>query len=61
MSDRRTPLGGRCSARLDPLREPFATKLESGEDLGASLAVNIDGEMVVGYAKGQGRSRGLRL
>ena len=33
--------------RFDPLRELFAAKLESGEDLGASLAVNIDGEMVV--------------
>src|SRR6266704_5755239 len=42
-----TPLGGTCSARFDPLRELFAAKLESGEDLGASLAVNIDGEMVV--------------
>src|ERR1700732_1764797 len=42
-----TALGGTCSARFDPLRELFAAKLESGEDLGASLAVNIDGEMVV--------------
>src|SRR4051812_862856 len=42
-----TPLGGTFSARFDPLRELFAAKLESGEDLGASLAVNIDGEMVV--------------
>src|SRR5262245_25187346 len=42
-----TPLGGTCSARFDPLRELFAAKLASGEDLGASLAVNIDGEMVV--------------
>jgi CubicO group peptidase (beta-lactamase class C family) len=40
-------LGGRCSDRFDPLPELFAAKLESGEDLGASLAVNIDGEMVV--------------
>lgn len=47
MSDHPTPLGGTCSARFDPLRELFAAKLESGEDLGASLAVNIDGEMVV--------------
>src|SRR5271166_3044867 len=47
MSDHPTPLGGTCSARLDPLRELFAAKLESGDDLGASLAVNIDGEMVV--------------
>src|SRR5262245_31727968 len=47
MSDHPTPLGGTCTARFEPLRELFASKLESGEDLGASLAVNIDGEMVV--------------
>jgi CubicO group peptidase (beta-lactamase class C family) len=47
MSDHPTPLGGTCSARFEPLRELFAAKLQSGEDLGASLAVNIDGEMVV--------------
>ena len=47
MSDHSTALGGTCSARFDPLRELFAAKLESGEDLGASLALNIDGEMVV--------------
>src|SRR5438128_4114441 len=47
MSDNPTALGGTCSDRFDPLRELFAAKLESGEDLGASFAVNIDGEMVV--------------
>ena len=47
MNDHPTPLGGTCSARFDPVRELFAAKLASGEDLGASLAVNIDGEMVV--------------
>jgi CubicO group peptidase (beta-lactamase class C family) len=47
MSDHPTPLGGTCSARFEPLRELFAAKLESGEDLGASLAVNLGGEMVV--------------
>jgi CubicO group peptidase (beta-lactamase class C family) len=47
MSDHPTPLGGTCGARFEPLRELFAAKLESGEDLGASLAVNIDGEIVV--------------
>ena len=47
MSDHPIVLGGTCSARFDPLRELFAAKLESGEDLGASVAVNIDGEMVV--------------
>jgi CubicO group peptidase (beta-lactamase class C family) len=47
MNDQRTPLGGTCSARFDPLRELFVSKIESGEDLGASVALNIDGEMVV--------------
>ncbi len=47
MRDHPTPLGGTCSARFEPLRDLFASKLESGEDLGASVAVNIDGEMVV--------------
>ena len=47
MSDHPTALGGTCSARFEPLRELFKAKLESGEDLGASLAFNIDGEMVV--------------
>jgi CubicO group peptidase (beta-lactamase class C family) len=47
MNDHATPLGGTCSARFDPVRELFAAKLESGEDLGASVALNIDGEMVV--------------
>jgi CubicO group peptidase (beta-lactamase class C family) len=46
MSDHPTPLGGTCSARFEPVRELFAAKLDSGEDLGASLAVNLDGEMV---------------
>jgi CubicO group peptidase (beta-lactamase class C family) len=39
-----TPMGGTCSARFDPLRELFASKLESGKDLGASVAVNIAGQ-----------------
>jgi CubicO group peptidase (beta-lactamase class C family) len=47
MSDHSTPLGGTCSARFEPLRELFAAKLESGEDVGASLAVSIDGKMVI--------------
>src|SRR5437870_7222110 len=47
MNDHLTPLSGTCSARFDSLRELFAAKLESREDLGASLALNIDGEMVL--------------
>jgi CubicO group peptidase (beta-lactamase class C family) len=47
MSDPPTPLGGKCSADFEPLRELFAARLESGEELGASFAVHLDGEMVV--------------
>jgi CubicO group peptidase (beta-lactamase class C family) len=47
MSEHPTPLGGTCSARFEPLCELFAAKLESREDLGASLAFNINGEVVV--------------
>ena len=47
MSDHPTPLGGTCSASFDPLRELFVDKLKSGEDVGASLAVNLGGHMVV--------------
>lgn len=47
MCDHPTPLGGTCSARFDAVGELFAAGLESGEDLGASLAVNIDGEVMV--------------
>ena len=46
MSDHPTVLGATCR-RFRPSRELFAAKLESGEDLDASLALNIDGEMVV--------------
>ena len=38
---------GRCIAKFEPLRELFNAKLESGDDLGASLAIDIDGETVV--------------
>ncbi len=47
MNDHPTPMGGTCSARFEPLRELFVAKLKSGEDLGASLALNIDGELLV--------------
>ena len=47
MNDRSTPLGGTCSSRFDSVRQLFAAKLESGEDLGASFVVNINGETVV--------------
>jgi CubicO group peptidase (beta-lactamase class C family) len=47
MGDHSVALGGTYSDQFEALRELFAAKLESGDELGASLAVNIDGEMVV--------------
>ena len=40
-------LGGRAAPRFDALCDLFAANINSGEDLGASLVVNIDGENVV--------------
>jgi CubicO group peptidase (beta-lactamase class C family) len=47
MSAYPTHLGGQWSARFDALRELFAERLASSDELGASVALNIGGEMVV--------------
>jgi len=45
---------GYCDPRFDKLRDALAEAISTGEDLGAGIAVDIDGEMVVdmwgGYA-----------
>ncbi|MBT9599328.1 MAG: beta-lactamase family protein [Vitreoscilla sp.] len=41
------PVQGHCTERFDPLRQRFASLLASGDDLGASMALTIDGEFVV--------------
>jgi len=38
---------GTCSDRFAPVRQAFALNLESGQDIGASVAVVVDGEPVV--------------
>lgn len=38
---------GHCDSRFDKLRSALAEEITSGEDLGAAIAVDIDGEMVV--------------
>jgi CubicO group peptidase (beta-lactamase class C family) len=38
---------GKCDDRFDGLRTALARNLESGEELGASLVLDIDGEIVV--------------
>ncbi len=40
-------IGGRCSERFAPVRDAFALNLGSGQDVGASVAVFVDGEPVV--------------
>lgn len=51
---------GHCDERFAAVREAFAASLKSGQDVGASFAATIEGEMVVdlwgGYADG-GRTR----
>jgi len=42
-----TDVQGVCDARFEPLREILAANLASGDDLGASVAVTVDGEPVV--------------
>ena len=37
---------GRWDRRFDRLAEALATELATGEELGASIAVDIDGELV---------------
>jgi CubicO group peptidase (beta-lactamase class C family) len=38
---------GECNDQFAPVREAFALNLESGQDIGASVSVFVDGEPVV--------------
>ena len=40
-------VSGTCDARFEPVRAALAEQLESGNDLGASIAVDVDGQAVV--------------
>jgi len=42
-----TTIHGTCDPRFDALRDEFAARLDSGEELGASICVMLDGEPVV--------------
>ncbi|RQP13192.1 MAG: class A beta-lactamase-related serine hydrolase [Microbacteriaceae bacterium] len=46
-TDHAAPIEGHVDPRFAALREEFARQLESGDELGASLAVIVDGEPVV--------------
>ena len=38
---------GCCTPRFEPLRQLFRELIESGQDLGASLAVTVEGELAL--------------
>jgi CubicO group peptidase (beta-lactamase class C family) len=40
-------VSGTCDPRFEPVRQALAANLDSGADLGASVAVCVDGELVV--------------
>jgi CubicO group peptidase (beta-lactamase class C family) len=40
-------VAGHCDTRFEPVRDALASQLQSGEELGASIVVDIDGERVI--------------
>jgi CubicO group peptidase (beta-lactamase class C family) len=46
MADLPDAVQGSCSERFEPVRAALADKLASGEELGASIVINVDGETV---------------
>jgi CubicO group peptidase (beta-lactamase class C family) len=42
-----TPIFGKCNERFSAVRTAFARNLDSGQDIGASFAICLDGELVV--------------
>jgi CubicO group peptidase (beta-lactamase class C family) len=47
MSEPAGSVEGFCTPRFEPLRQLFGELIESGQDLGASLAVTVDGEFTL--------------
>src|SRR5262245_18775992 len=44
---KKVDVNGVCESRFDPVREAFAFNLDTAQDVGASVAVFVDGEPVV--------------
>ena len=40
-------LSGTCDARFDAVRDALQRNIDSGEDVGASIVVDLDGEIAV--------------
>ena len=55
---------GMCDERFEAVRDALARNLDSGEELGASLVLDIDGDIVIDMGAASvtrpGRSRGRR-
>lgn len=47
MPDQTASVEGTCTPRFEPLRQLFEELIDSGRDLGASLAVTVDGEFAL--------------
>jgi CubicO group peptidase (beta-lactamase class C family) len=47
MSERIASVEGFCTPRFEPLRQLFRELIDSGQDLGASVAVTVDGEFAL--------------
>src|SRR5262245_10803103 len=42
-----TPIEGKCDPRFSNVRDAFAKNFETGEDLGASFAATLNGDLVI--------------
>ena len=50
-------LQGHCDPRFDKVAEALADEITSGEEVGASIAIDIDGEIVVDMWGGHADAR----
>jgi CubicO group peptidase (beta-lactamase class C family) len=54
-------LSGTCDSRFDAVRDALQRNIDSGEDVGASIVVDLDGEIAVdlwGGFRDEGPSHG---
>ncbi|MGV0833989.1 serine hydrolase domain-containing protein [Mycolicibacterium thermoresistibile] len=60
MATRPAAVSGHCAPQFAPLHDALAANLASGEELGAALAVDLDGELVVDLWGGAADVAGTR-
>lgn len=59
-SDRHPPVSGTCAPRFEPVRRAFEANFAGGIEVGAAVAVWVDGELVVNLWGGHSDSRRRR-